>query len=51
MIKLRLFYKPVITDMKTATGKVEIRNGSADFVLRTLKTELEKCQKVIIEQR
>ncbi len=50
-MKLRLFYKPIVTDMKTAVGKIEIRNGSADFVLRTLKTELEKCSKVIIEQR
>jgi len=46
--KLRLFYNPTV-DMKTASGKIDVRKGSKDYVLGLLKDNLDKCSKVIVE--
>ena len=46
--KLRLFYPSVVLPF-IATGKIEIRNGSKDYVLSLLRDKLDKVEKVIIE--
>lgn len=47
--KIRLFYKATVTYPNTATGEIEIKKGSKDYVLGLLNDNLKFCDKVIIE--
>ena len=48
LYKLRLFYPSVVLPY-IATGKIEIRKGSKDYVLGLIEKKIDKCQKIIVE--
>ena len=46
--KLRMFYHSIVIPY-AATGKIEIRKGSKDYVLSLIEDKIDKCEKIIVE--
>lgn len=46
--KLRLFYPSVVMPY-VATGRIEVRKGSKDYILDLIRSKIDKCQKIIVE--
>ena len=49
LYRITLYYKDFLVDLNHCIGKAEIRKGSKEFVLNTIKENLGLTRKVVIE--